>query len=97
MNTEEPTKILEFLMVNRKDLKEEIHSSLMEFFTELKTEKIWITQDEVKELLSIKSSTTIQAMRDRGLIEFTQPMKKLILYRRSSVLEYLENHSQKPF
>ncbi len=96
MNTDE-SKRLEFILVNKKDLKEEFHSSLMEFFNELKTEKVWITQEEVKELLSIKSSTTIASLRNNGLVEFTQPMKKLILYKRESVLAYLERHSQKPF
>ena len=96
MNTEE-SKRLEFILVNRKDLKEEFHSSLMEFFNELKVEKVWITAQETMSLLSIKSATTLQSLRNNGLIEFTQPMKKLILYKKSSVLEYLENHSHKIF
>lgn len=96
MNTEE-TKRLEFILVNRQDLKEEFQSSLMEFMKEIKEEKDWITQEAVKEILSIKSSTTIQSLRDNGLIEFTQPLKKLILYKKSSVMEYLEKHSHKTF
>jgi NADH:ubiquinone oxidoreductase subunit E len=96
MNTEE-TKRLEFILVNRKDLKEELKESLIEFLEEFKEEKVWVTQEVVKEILSIKSSTTIQSLRDNGLIEFTQPLKKLILYKKSSVMEYLEKHSHKTF
>jgi len=96
MNTEE-TKRLEFILVNREDLKEEFHSSLMEFFNEIKVEKVWITSQETMALLSIKSATTLQSLRNKGLIEFTQPLKKLILYKRESILSYLEDHSQKTF
>ena len=96
MNTEE-SKRLEFILVNREDLKEEFHSSLMEFFDELKIDKVWITAQATMEILSIKSPTTLQNLRNTGKIEFSQPLKKLILYRKSSILEYLEKHSHKPF
>jgi len=96
MNTEE-TKRLEFLLVNRQDLKEELHLSLMEFLKELKVEKVWITPQKTMEMLNIKSKTTLNSLKDKGLIEFTQPLKKLILFKRESVLAYLEKHSHKTF
>lgn len=61
------------------------------------SEKEWITLEETMEMLNLKSKTSIQKLRDKGEIEFTQPMKKIILYRRSSVLEYLEKHSRKTY
>jgi hypothetical protein len=74
---------------------------LLEFAILLKTvkikEKTWLNTQELMELLSIKSTTTLQSIRDKGLIEFTQPFKRLILYKRESVLQFLETHSQKPF
>lgn len=58
-------------------------------------EKIWIGEVEAKELLNLKSSTTMQKLRDTGTIRFTQPMKKLILYDRRSLLQFLEKYANK--
>ena len=96
MDLEESKKI-EFSVFNKEDLRAELRETILETIAEFRQEKIWITQAEVKDLMSIKSSTTIQGLRDKGLIEFTSPMKKLILYKKSSVLEYLEKHSHKTF
>lgn len=85
------------LVIKKGDLQE----SLLEFAElikqQSKKEKIWITPKETMELLNIKSKTTLQNIRDMGLIEFTQPMKKIILFKRSSVLEYLDKYKQKTF
>jgi hypothetical protein len=45
-------------------------------------------------LLSIKSKTTLQKLRDEGKIRFTQPQKRLILYDRSSIAAYLERNAR---
>ena len=57
----------------------------------------WIQTEEVMELLGIKSKTTLQKMRDEGNIRFSQPQKKIILYDRDSVMEYLDKHAQDIF
>lgn len=57
----------------------------------------WIPADEVMELLGIKSKSTLQKIRDEGEIRFSQPHKRLILYDRDSVLEYIESHAKKTF
>ena len=93
----EKSKKRTFLLVDKEDLKEEIQSFMLEAMTTLQTEKVWITAQETMALLSIKSPTTLQSLRDKGLIEFTQPLKKLILYKKSSVLAYLEKHAHKTF
>ena len=61
------------------------------------TEDKWINGDETMRLLNIKSKTTLQKLRDNGSIRFTQPSKKVILYDRDSLNEYLEEHSQESF
>ena len=55
----------------------------------------WITGAEVKRMLNISSPTTMQSLRDSGAIRYSQPSKKIILYDRESVEEYLEKHSRK--
>ena len=61
------------------------------------TEHQWIRGEEAMELLGIKSRTTLQKLRDDGWIRFSQPNKKIIMYDRASILEYLENHAKEPF
>ncbi|MBL7681718.1 MAG: helix-turn-helix domain-containing protein [Flavipsychrobacter sp.] len=57
----------------------------------------WISGEEVMKLLRITSKTTLQKLRDEGKFKFSQPEKKMILYDRDSVLEFLEKSSRKPF
>lgn len=40
----------------------------------------WIDVVEVMFHLKIKSTTTLQKLRDEGKIRFSQPQKKIILY-----------------
>jgi hypothetical protein len=57
----------------------------------------WIDDEEAMRLLGIKSKTTLQALRDEGKIRYTQPQKKIILYDRTSVEDYLEKYVRQPF
>ena len=57
----------------------------------------WISADDALKLLDIKSKTTLQRMRDDGRIRFSQPQKKIILYDRDSIIEYLEENAQERF
>ncbi|MBL7771718.1 MAG: helix-turn-helix domain-containing protein [Chitinophagaceae bacterium] len=58
---------------------------------------IWISTEEAMSLLRITSKTTLQKFRDEGKIKFTQPEKKIILYHRDSILEFLEKYSKQTF
>lgn len=57
----------------------------------------WIDGETAMKLLGIKSKTTLQNMRDNGKIRFTQPKKKIILYDRDSIMEFLDNKAQDTF
>lgn len=61
------------------------------------TEDKWISGDEAMKKLRITSKTTLQKMRDEGLITFTQPEKKIILYDSESINDYLEKHVKNRF
>ena len=58
---------------------------------------IWISDEEAMSKLRIKSKTTLQKLRDGGIIRFSQPEKKLILYDTDSIDLYLEKHSKSTF
>lgn len=47
--------------------------------------------------MSIKSSTTLQKLRHEGKIRFSQPQKKIILYDRGFIMEYIEGHVRETF
>lgn len=57
----------------------------------------WISNEEAMRMLRITSRTTLQRLRDEGSIRFSQPTRKLILYDRDSILEYLETHAKDTF
>lgn len=57
----------------------------------------WIDGTEAMNLLKIKSKTTLQKLRDEGEIRFSKPQKKIILYDRDSLHEYLERNAKETF
>lgn len=57
----------------------------------------WVPPSEAMRILNVKSKTTLQSLRDTGKIRFSQPQKRIILYDRGSLIEYLEQHSKNTF
>lgn len=57
----------------------------------------WVPPHEAMALLNIKSKTSLQNLRDTGQIRYSQPQRKIILYDRNSIDEYLEKHAQNTF
>jgi hypothetical protein len=57
----------------------------------------WIEDSEAMKLLGISSKTTLQKYRDEGLVRFTQPSRKVILYDRDSIMDFLEQHAKDRF
>ena len=60
-----------------------------------KKEDEWIHETNAMKLLGIRSKTSMQRLRDHDMIKFTQPSRKIILYHKPSLLEYLESHANK--
>jgi hypothetical protein len=78
------------------NLVEEVVERIGEKY-KLSQEDAWIDGDEAMRLLRISSKTTLQKLRDEGRIRFSQPEKKIILYDRNSLYEYLEKHAKEKF
>lgn len=51
----------------------------------------WIDEKEAMTMLRIASKTTFQKYRDEGLIDHRKVTSKHILYRRQSILDFIEN------
>jgi hypothetical protein len=61
------------------------------------TKDKWISGPEAMRMMRIKSKATLQKMRDEGVIRFSQPEKKIILYDVDSILAYLDDFVYEPF
>ncbi|MCV9385280.1 helix-turn-helix domain-containing protein [Reichenbachiella ulvae] len=59
--------------------------------------KRWLNHEETMSLLNIKSKSTLQKLRDAGSIRFSQPERKIILYDRESIEQYLEANARETF
>ena len=57
----------------------------------------WIDGEAAMKELNIKSTTTLQKLRNEGKIRYSQPQKKIILYDRDSINEYIEKHVRETF
>lgn len=62
-----------------------------------KEQENWIPDTQAMQLLNVTSKTTMQKLRDEGKIRFSQPQKKIILYDRQSILDYLDKNARKTF
>jgi hypothetical protein len=51
----------------------------------------WLDEKEAMELMKIKSRTTLKKYREEGKIDYRRLSAKQIIYRRTSVLEFIEN------
>lgn len=59
-----------------------------------KVEELWVDGKTAMSILKITSKSTLQKYRDQQLIIFSQPSRKVIVYYRPSLLEFLEKKSQ---
>jgi len=65
--------------------------------TNLKTiEDKWISKGEAMKKLRIKSPATLQKMRNEGLLRFSHPERRIILYDVESIYDYLNGYANKP-
>lgn len=70
---------------------EALKSLVKQLSTELKEDDYpWIDEKEAMLLLRISSKTTFQKYRDTGKIDFRRISTKHIVYRRQSILDFIE-------
>ena len=55
-------------------------------------EELWVDGKTAMSILKISSKTTLQKFRNQDLIVFSQPSRKVIVYYRPSLIEFLENN-----
>ena len=85
------------IIMFEKEAYWKMQSDLMKMFQETlkaanKPADDWISTDEAKKLLGIKSKSKMQQLRDHNCITFSKHGKKLIQYSKSSILAYLKKN-----
>ena len=56
----------------------------------------WIDGAEAMKLLNCKK-TKLQSLRNNGEIEYSQPSRKIVVYYKPSILNYLQKHLKGSF
>lgn len=87
------------IIVFEKDTYWKMQSDLMRMFREAlheaqKPEDDWISTDDAKILLGVKSKSKMQELRDTNSIKFSKH-GKIIKYSKISILEYLKKNIPK--
>jgi hypothetical protein len=79
--------------------KDDLEVLLKELINKIapKKENEWVIEPVAMKMLGIKSKSHLWSLRSKGLIEFSQPSKKIILYSTTSIKNYIESHSHKTF
>ena len=67
-----------------KDIAAELHPE----------EDPWIDEEEARHLLRINSKTTFIKYREMGKIDFRRITQRHIIYRRKSILDFIESFGQ---
>jgi len=57
----------------------------------------WISTTDAMEMLGIKSKATIQKLKNNGSIRFSPISRKVVLFDRQSILEFLEKKARNTF
>lgn len=57
----------------------------------------WILEEEAMKMLGGIGKTQLWRLRSKGLIRYSQPSRKIILYDRDGILAYLEKHAHDTF
>jgi len=88
---------MEVICLETKAFYELVDDVVERMMKQHKEKPQWISGEEAMDILTITSKTTLQKLRDQGDIKYSQPMKKLIVYNRQSIIDYLEKHSKETF
>jgi hypothetical protein len=78
----------------------ELLSHVVEHITEtyrLEKADRWVSTEECMRLLNIKSRTTLWELKTEGKIAYSQISKKVILFDRHSILEFIDSNKREVF
>lgn len=79
--------------------KDDLEVLLKELINQIAPKKAdeWVIESVAMKMLGIKSKSHLWSLRTKGLLEFSQPSRKIILYSTASIKNYIESHTHKTF
>jgi hypothetical protein len=85
------------IIIFEKETYWKMQAELMRMFQEViktsqKQPEDWISTEEAKAILGVKSKSKMQELRDTNAIKYSKHGKKLIQYSRASIHEYLKKN-----
>lgn len=67
--------------------------NMLQSLTVTGSRSAWVTKEEAKRLLNIKSDKALYNLRSSGAIEYSAANPRNLLYKRSSIENYLKSKS----
>jgi hypothetical protein len=81
-----------FLEEISEKVSKEVIAKISENYLKKQIPSTWISTEEAMSLLRLKSKTSLQKIRDSGLIEIAKPLgNKIILYNYQSIIDFIES------
>ena len=85
------------IIVFEKETYWKMQTELMKMFRDSlkeanKPAEDWISTEEAKLLLGVKSKSKMQQLRDANAIKYSKHGRKLIQYSKASILDYLKKN-----
>ena len=85
------------IIVFEKETYWKMQTELIKMFQEAlkdakKPDGDWISTEEAKTLLGVKSKSKMQELRDNSAIQFSKHGRKTIMYSRKRILEFLKKN-----
>ncbi len=85
------------IIVFEKETYWKMQTELMKMFRDSlkeanKPAEDWISTEEAKLLLGVKSKSKMQQLRDTNAIKYSKHGRKLIQYSKASILDYLKKN-----
>lgn len=74
------------------DIKVMIREAIKEI-NESSESEVWVSAEEAKKILGVKSKSKMQQLRDENKIRYSQIGKKIIRYHKPSLYTFIEKNS----
>lgn len=94
---EEFKNVQQILVMTEAEFERRLERVCQRVIAEQRQQPIWVSEKIAKDLLGVKSSTTMLNFRKNGILEYTMPTPKTIKYKLKSIESYLESKSFKTF
>lgn len=86
----------QIVLMSEADFEKSLEKALQKVIGLLKKPPEFIDEAETLQILGLRSKTSLYNLRMSGAISYSK-MGKIILYRRSSLMEHIEKHELKKF